>query len=198
MIATINAQARREPWVRYRRSGLFAIPSIHYRQTFADCVYRACRARAFDVIAVELPASYQRSGLVEAIRQVAPAVGRVVHATGVPEPRPVPLHEHPDCPDKVIRPVAPGRLFPVTPADSIVMALRCPELLAEHRPGWRSEIALVDAEPRPAQRPLVRAEYRDDYEVTLGGLAEFVARHEETWQRGRNDEIDGLREAHTV
>ena len=67
-----------EPWVRYRETGLYAVPSIHYRQVFAQLVFEACSRKRFDTIAVELPPSLQAQGIVDAALDLAPAPGMII------------------------------------------------------------------------------------------------------------------------
>ena len=71
-----------DPWLRYRDTGLYVVPSIHYRQVFAQLVYEACRRKRFDVIAVELPSSYQHMGVIDAFLRMAPAPGLVINPSG--------------------------------------------------------------------------------------------------------------------
>jgi hypothetical protein len=187
-------QALHDPWLRYRDTGLYVVPSIHYRQVFAQLVYSACRRKAFDVIAVELPRSFQTMGVIDAFLNMAPAPGLVINPTGKKKLMRVPINDHPDCEEKHFRLVKLGLLYPMTPCDSIVMALRCPQLLQKHWPGWQPEVVLIDAEQRDAERPAPPLPLADDYEVMELGLAAFYDRLEGAFQSGRNVSIDTKRE----
>jgi hypothetical protein len=187
-------QALHDPWLHYRDTGLYVVPSIHYRQIFAQLVYEACRRKRFDVIAVELPPSYQHLGVVEEFLSMAPAPGLVINPCGKTELMEVPVNDHPDCKETEVRKVTRGLMYPLTACDSIVMALRCPELLANHWPGWQPEIALIDDERRAAARNESKLRPLDDYEVTLMGLSAFYDRTEALWQPARMVPVDERRE----
>ena len=78
-----------------------------------------------------------------------------------------------------------GLILPVSPCDSIVMALRCPQLLSRHWDGWDPQMALIDGEHTPSEQPREHFPVGDDYEVTVRGLADYYARMEDQWQRSR-------------
>lgn len=182
-----------EPWVRYRETGLYAVPSIHHRQVFAQLVFEACFRKRFDVIAVEFPPSH--GSLLEAALRLAPAPGLIIQPTGGKiELMRVPVSDEPDCKETRVKPVKRGLMFPLTACDSMVMALRCPQLLQNHWPGWEPEIALVDDEMREGERPRMQFPFRDDYEVMESGLAAFYQRMEPSFQSARAPQVDERRE----
>lgn len=184
----------REPWLRYKDTGLYAVPSVHYRQVFAQLVYAACWRKRFDVIAVELPPSFGQLGIVEAMLKMAPAPGLVINPTGKTELREVPVNDHPDCTETEVKLVQLGVMHPLTPCDSIVMALRCPHLLAGRHPDWQPEVVLIDDEQRDCERGGGVLPEFDDHEVTARGLDHFYHRMEDGFQVARNIEVDAQRE----
>jgi len=183
-----------DPWIRYRDTSLYVVPSIHHRQIFAELVYDACWRKRFDVIAVELPPSYAEMGIVDAFLRMAPAPGFVIHPSGCTEVMEVPANDHPDCEETETRVVQKAVLYAMTPCDSIVMALRCPGLLRRRWPGWKPEVALIDAEHREIGRSRSDLPMADDYEVAVKGLAAFYARLEERLDAVRVVEVDARRE----
>jgi len=184
-----------DPWLRYRDTGLYAVPSIHHRQVFAQLVFEACYRKKFDVIAIELPPSYQHFGIIEAALRLAPAPGMIIHPTGGKvELMEVPINDEPNCKETELRPVKRGLSYPLTPCDSMVMALRCPHLLRERWPDWKPEIALIDAEYRVAERPYTTFPYRDDYEVMVDGLPKFIQRMETQLDAARCPMVDDHRD----
>jgi len=184
-----------DPWVRYRDTSLYAIPSVHYRQTFAQLVFQACYQKKFDVIAVELPPSYQQFGIIDAALRLGPAPGIVIHPTGgKTQLMEVPVRDDPKCTETELRPVKKGIIYPFTPCDSIVAALRAPQLLGDRWPGWTPEVALIDAEYRFGERPWSSLPYRDDYEVMVNGLSAFIGRLEAESHAARCLPVDAHRE----
>jgi len=190
----MNKVSSQNPWLRYRDTGLYVVPSIHYRQVFAQLVYEACLRKRFDVIAVELPPSFGRMGMVDAYLKMAPAPGLVINPLGNTRLMEVPVDDHPDCKEMEVRPVTAGVMYPFSPCDSIVMALRCPDLLSAHWSGWEPELALIDGEYGESERPRKRLPIQDDYEVIVRGLTCFYERIEESLQSGRDAEVDTQRE----
>ena len=184
-----------DPWVRYRNTGLYAVPSIHHRQIFAQLVLEACHRKKFNVIAVELPPSYQQFGIIDAGLRLAPAPGMIIHPTGGKvELMEVPIYDDPQCKETELRPVKRGLFYPFTPCDSIVMALRCPQLLQARWPGWQPEVTLIDGEYRFGERPNITFAFRDDYEVMVDGLAAFLERMDAQWTAARCPLVDDHRD----
>ncbi len=184
-----------EPWVRYRDTGLHAVPSIHYRQVFAQLVFEACARKRFEVIAVELPPSYNLEGMLDAGLRFAPAPTIVMHDSGREAAlMRVPKDGNPHSLEMEWRWVKRALGFPITPCDSIVMALRCPRLLAARWPGWAPEIVLIDGEYPEWERPRSRLPLHDDYEVMVHGLAAFQERLGARLEVGRSLPIDDWRE----
>jgi hypothetical protein len=184
-----------EPWVRYRETGLYAVPSIHYRQVFAQLVFEACWRKRFDVIAVELPPSLQELGIVDHALSLAPLPGVIIYpGTDKPRMMEVPEDGDPTRKKMVMRPVKPGFMFPLTACDSIVMALRCPQLLAQRWPGWNPEVVLVDDEFREGERQHRKFDFQDDYEVMVDGLAAFQGRMSGAFHASRTLPMDDVRE----
>jgi hypothetical protein len=162
------------PWVRYRDTSLYAVPSIHNRLIFAQLVVAACARQRFDAIAVELPASYGDDGALELVRRIAPATGMIVDesATGPSD----------------------ALFVPVTPADSIVTALRCRELLRNTWPDWHPAVLAIDAEYCARRHSARPSRLMDDYEAWLTGPTAFCARWASCWRAGRDKKIDTWRE----
>ena len=186
----MRARLARDPWIRYRDTGLYAVPSIHNRLIFAQMVVEACRRKRFDVIAVEMPESFAHASALDQIRDMAPATGMLlqpfggrlsVRLTGArPGTSPVEARR--------------GLVVPITPADSIVAALRCPQLLASHWPDWHPETIPVDAEYASCVRPPLRQRIVDDYDVVRRGLAAFNESWQTVWRDARVDRLDAVRE----
>lgn len=184
-----------DPWIRYRDTGLFVVPSVHGRLVFAHLVVEACRRRRFDVLAVELPASHAHDGSLDWIRDLSPGTGMLLRAVG----RPVRVELARDTaggifggPSTVLARRADA--IPVTPSDSIVMALRCPRLLADRWPGWHPEIVPIDADHRPTARPALRGRIVDDYAACVEGLSVFHDRWRARWRSARIEPLDMIRE----
>ncbi|MGE3840289.1 MAG: hypothetical protein AB7I50_01755 [Vicinamibacterales bacterium] len=161
------------PWVRYRDTQLYAVPSIHSRLVFAQFVLEACARMPFDVIAVELPLSYNSGDTLETIAVMGPYPGFLAQ------------------PSKDAGPLV---VTPITPADSIVSAVRCPHLLQNQWPSWRPQVVAIDNEFAPARRPPTRFVAPDDYEVRLIGLEAYCRRWRDAWKNGRDEAVDGPRE----
>jgi len=178
------------PWVRYRETGLYAVPSVHGRITFASEVLRACWQKAFDVIAVELPAEFESLGLTDRIQKMSPKAGLIIVPNGQTLTLEVPPIGDPDGPRK-LRTVERGVVVPVTPADSIITAMRAPVLLAHRWRNWSPEIVFVDAEPEfdaisKEERVSTKLlNWGDDYAVARYGLGAFYERIEPLIQEGR-------------
>lgn len=166
------------PWIQAGKSQLFGVPSAHNRLVFAQYVIEACRRRPFDVIAVELPASLQQAGALALVRglDLTPAL-LLEHTPGQKG------QKHPSA-----------RLYPVSPCDSIVMALQCPTLPAVRRPGWNPEIAFIDAEPNTWRSAPAGALHCDDYAARARGLATWVEESAPLWEGGRVEDQDSFRE----
>ena len=178
------------PWIRYRDTGLYAVPSVHGRITFASEVLQACWRKAFDVIAVELPAGFESLGLTGRIQGMSPKVGLIIVPNGQTLSLAVPPIGDPDGPRK-LRLVERGVVVPVTPADSIITAIRAPVLLGHRWRNWSPEIVFVDAGPEPdtankedraSAKPLSLG---DDYAVACYGLGAFYERIEPLIQECR-------------
>ena len=182
-----------DPWIRYRDTSLYVVPSIHHRLVFAQLVVEACRRRRFDVIAVELPGSLSTDWLTR-IADFAPATGMLLDSHGAREQ--VDLVQDDNAsgahPRRVI--ARNGLALPITPADSIITALRCHRLLAQHWNDWRPEVVAVDMAHASVERPASRLRVIDDYEVAVRGLSAFQERWNDAWLGGRVDPLDGLRE----
>lgn len=182
-----------DPWIRYRDTGLYAVPGIHHRLVFAQLVLEACRRKRFDVIAVELPGSLSADWL-KRIAGFAPATGMLLDSYGAREQVRLVQEDDADAahPRRVL--ARNGLALPITPADSIIAALRCPRLLAPHWKDWQPEVVAVDMAHAPVERPASRLRVMDDYEVAVRGLSAFQERWNEAWLGGRVDPLDGLRE----
>lgn len=184
-----------EPWIRYRESSLYVVPSVHFRLPFAQQVYRACLRKPFDVIALELPACYQSAGLVKAALRLGPMPGIVIHPAGEAFPLAAPRSSHPDCRDVRILAVRPARVLPLSPCDSLATALRCPSLLSVRWPAWQPTLDFIDATPvdSPTRRTL--PELPDPYEIDRCGLAVYQRRIDELGEDVPVDAVDERREA---
>lgn len=179
-----------DPWIRYRDTGLYALPSIHNRLIFAQMVVEACRRKRFDVIAVEMPGSFGRAGALDHIREMAPATGMLLQPFGERVSVRLTGDREGTSPIEARR----GLIVPITPADSIVTALRCPQLLASRWPDWHPEIIPVDAEYASCVRPPLRRRIMDDYDVVRRGLAAFNESWQTVWRDARVDPLDAMRE----
>lgn len=184
------------PWIRYDRN-LFVVPSVHYRQVFAQLVLEACWHVPFDVLALELPRSWGRGAMLRTIRERLPGTGAIVRVDGRRARRSLPVDDHPDCDETEEREAELGAICPVTPSDSLLAAIRSPDLLADRHPGWSPEVACIDAEPggrRPRRAKRGRVEPFDDHAVNLHGLESFCRRREAAWEAARDDAVDLERE----
>lgn len=181
-----------EPWLRYRDTGLFVVPSIHYRQVFAQLVFEACQRIPFDVIAIELPPS-SREGVLRAVAELpTPSViiSPVASCNWLAE---VPISADEDAPIEK-RNVRRGVFLPVTTTDSLIAAARAPLLLKDHHPNWHPEIVFIDDEYEEDERARERLPMRDDYEVHVSGLQAFFDRIGEQWEATRDEQVDHYRE----
>lgn len=163
--------------VRYRGTGLYAVPSIHGRGAFAQAVHEACYNFPFDVIAVELPAALQGLGVTEKVCAFGDRTGLVVVPDGRTVAVSAPDVDDPSGPAE-LRIAERGLVVPVSPCDSIITALRAPGLLRHRWPRWQPEIVYVDADPvseesRCRDKPPELIEHADDYLVNREGLPEF-------------------------
>ena len=170
------------PWIRYRETGLYAVPSTHGRLAFAQAVHEACRLRPFDVIAVELPAAFMHLGVTEKIRALGDQTGLIVIPDGRTVAVSAPPVGDPDGPVE-LRIAERGQLVPVTGCDSIITALRMPEVLQYRWPQWQPEFVYVDADPvldddRPRSNARKPINLGDDYLVNRDGLPDYYHRIE--------------------
>jgi hypothetical protein len=184
-----------EPWVRYRDSSLFVVPSVHFRLPFAQQVYRACLRKSFDVIAVELPGCYPSVELLDAALRLGPMPGIVIDPVGDEFPLAVPLTSHPDCRDVRIVAVRSARVVPLVPCDSVATALRCRTLLAHRWPGWQPTIDFVDAAPDDSPRRSSPVPLPDPYAICREGLAAYQRRVDSQFADLPVDAVDLRREA---
>ncbi|MEQ1758610.1 MAG: hypothetical protein ABL986_09845 [Vicinamibacterales bacterium] len=187
-----------DPWIRYRDTPLYAVPSIHCRLVFAQIVLEACRRKRFDVIAVELPSSLQRDGSLQRLAGMAPATAMLMRPFG--RLVPVEVFDREGAEETSTRgalrriDARQGAAIPITPADSIITALRCPTLLSRHWKDWHPSVVAIDAEHVPTSRATTGVRVADDYDVMVSGLAGFHHRWEHAWHSGRVDPVDDRRE----
>ena len=184
---------KRQPWVRYRDTGLYCVPSIHHRLVFAQLVVEACRRIPFDVIAVELPSSYRKT--VRQALRLLPHPSLIINPIeGTELELNVPLTENPYDVATAPRVVKWGAVLPVSVCDSIVTALRCPDLLREVHPDWRPRILFIDKDFGSRQGSDIRINVRDDYEVIQLGLPKFLERLSESLEAAKDPVVDDRRE----
>jgi hypothetical protein len=179
-----------DPWLRYRNTTLFAIPSVHNRIVFAQLVAEAYRRKRFDVVAVELPGSLTPEWL-DRIAQFGSNPGLLVDGYG--DSALVQVVETSGGRPVEVR-ARTGVITPITPADSIITAIRCPHMLASVWGDWRPQVVALDLDYVPAARRRLRLGPVDDYEVIVHGLQAFHHRWRHVWDRARSLEVDELRE----
>ncbi len=133
--------------LRWGSKPLFAVPSCHNRVAYAAAVVAAAEQLLPDVIAIELPGSLNRSPeFTAAVNKIWPRPGAVILAPQGSSGN------------------AMGSIVPVSVADSLIVAMKLPAILARRHPGWRPEIRFIDAENRP-QKHGGEVPVRDDWSV---------------------------------
>ena len=160
---------KKVPWLMLH-DRLAVIPSRHCSLSCALAAMEACRLWQPDIIAVELPNSFEYNGMLNIIRELSPFTGVVVSKYGPVLTADVPINPYPGFTQTRKKQVHLACAMPVSPGDSIVTAIRAPQILAEHLPDWKPEVACIDDEWYPSHPQVTTCDSRSIDEFAIHSL----------------------------
>lgn len=187
----MNGTCAKEPWLRYRDTGLYVLPYRHYALEFAALPFQH-EIRQFDKVCLELPTWLDVDRVRNAVTEVSPGTGCILIPSGDPVRMLVPEYTGDANPTR--RQVFNSVLLPIT-TDAMMSVLR----LTAPVPNGGPQVEFVDAdmpiEALSHDTTDSAFPHVDAQEVTERGLAEWYARWKPTLQSSPSNPRDACREA---
>lgn len=194
--------SRRGPRCVPLTDGIDACAGVHGDETSAACVAAACadalrEGRPYRTLALELPANWPAARVVGLVRAILPRPALLVAAGGGVIRLDEPIRD-PDTGAVVSR--APEASFvPVSPTDSMSVAMALPALWARDHPDWKPDIALVDlplvGAPLPGRHGTPALAGEDPCAMWMEGVSAWHAARMHLFRHARVDPFDLYREA---